>query len=427
MPSTRTHLFTPARLRSLGSLLSVLLVAAMFTGCIAVAPKDSGAPGVEPTKGPGDSMITWTETVPIVHLKGTPNDMGRQQGELLRERIRRYLTGFVIPYVDTKGGREMFDLAAGLLAEHFGDDERAEIAGIAAGAGIKPEDALLINTWMDVAAALAGREGQRYPFAGSLFAVDHNMVDEATGGLAGASFEVSTFNEAERPEPLLMVVHPERGKPYIRLALPGMIGALAGTNLDGVAFLANPVPGPLGLKPSLPFNMLCRRMLARSGSAEGAAGYLVESSVTTSHNVVLADSLDNVWAVECSAERVAIRKNRPHSDRDDGVHAMFCASHFVDPGMASQQVAPSVESLNRDQLLQAGYRDQARSGWTFGPKGFTETIHGSSIQRNVTTHVVFEPQTGTVIFGSMADAVPGRMHALSPNKTYGVLAPDVVR
>ena len=432
MAFTRNLFNFSASMRKAAALLVSLAFLALAVSC-AKPTVESTEPRVTTSdvKGPGESVLTLVHNIPIVHLKGSAAELGRQQGQLLRERIQKYVTGFVLPYVETKGGREMFDMAARLLAEHLGDEERAELDGIAAGSGVKAEDVLLLNTYMDVAAALAGREGQHYPFAGSALGTDMALSKSAIDGprtpLAGGSFEVEIFNEVERPEPVLFVVHPVAGKPYTRIAMPGRIGAMAGSNLDGLAFYANPVPGPLGLKPTVPFGMLCRRMLATSGSTDTAAAFLVEHAATTSHNVLLADAQDHVWAVECSAERVAIRKNDPAEERVNGRHAVWCASHFVDGGMASQQVAPSVESLNRSQSMEASASRLAVSEGDYLPRKFGQTIVDSSLRRNVVSCVVFEPRTGTINFCSVSDPDFGTFRSLSRAETYGVLAPSVVR
>lgn len=370
----------------------------------------------------GNGVTTIVDgTVLVAHLKGSPSEIGKQHGQLLAERIGAMLDGYVLPYVTSRGGRDIFDVAAELLDAEFTDDERHELAGIAEGAGRDLKDILLLNTFLDVASSMSGREGQAFPFTGSVMAVDENGAKAQTP-MFGGTFEIAEFTNAKRPEPVVFVIHPQVGKPFCAVSYPGMVGAFAGQNLDGFGFMASQVPSALGMKPAQPFAVLCRRMIARCDTNESAVQLLLQSEFTTSHNVMLSDGNGKVWAVECAVERVAVRKNKTETSAQP---ILYCVNHFVDETMNSQQTAPTVESLQRERLLK---EDLAERGTNWSTDAFMQTLTKSSVARNLAATAVFFPQKHQFFVRLSSDGDESKpFHRLSPNLTYGVLAPELIR
>lgn len=370
----------------------------------------------------GNGVSTIVDgTVLVVHLKGQPEAIGKQHGALLKNEIAAVLSGYVWPYVESRGGREMFDIAAELLETQLTEDERAEMAGIAEGSGQDIKDILLLNTFLDVASSLSGREGQAFPFTGSVMAVD-SKGSRANTPMFGGTFEIAEFTGAKRPEPIVFTIHPHVGKPFTALSYPGMIGVFGGQNLDGFGFMASNVPSHLGLKPAQPFAILCRRMIHRCDNNESAVQLLLQSEFTTSHNLMLSDGNGNVWAVECAVERIAIRKNKSDAGEQS---TLFCVNHFVDGTMIGQQTAPTVESAQRERLL---LESAEKNGSTWSSDQVMRTLTNSSVKRNLAATVVFFPREHQLCVSVASDSDESKpFHRLTPNLTYGVLAPELIR
>ncbi len=363
------------------------------------------------------------DAIPTVHLMGSPREIGRQHGSMLATLISEVLDGYVLPYAESRGGRELFDVGAELLEEHLTDDEREEIRGIAEGSERSVEDILLLNTFLDTAAVLAGREGHSIPLQGAVMGVS-NMAMYTDAPVLGGTFETETVGVHSRPQSIVFVYPPEVGKPFITVSYPGMIGCYSGMNLDGVSLFAAAVPGPLGLNPSTPFSILCRRVLARTDTVEVAAEKVLHSDISTSHNLTIADNQERIWQLECSVERIVVRKNA--RGKTFGKHVFFCSNHFDDEDMECQQAPPTVASLRRVEKLQEARENLRDFYWR--PSSVIDAMREASIERNLSASVIFFPDSHTLYVSTAGDPDESKpFHPLTPNLTYGVLRPELAR
>jgi isopenicillin-N N-acyltransferase-like protein len=392
----------------------------MLTACGATVPTDGAdtpPPAAADVPAQGGLKVLVDDAVPVYHLRGTPTEIGGQHGELLRDQIVG-MRDFALYFAESKGGRQILDLAAEAMAPSLTVAESAEIDAIAAAAGLSRADVLLINAFLDAAGALAGREGNVFPVTGTTMAV-HGSLAAGRSPLVAGSIEISLPGAPTQPDPAIFVIHPAVGKPYVTVAMPGMIGALAGHNLDGLSIVGSPVSSPMGLVKAAPTAVLTRRILARCGDTGTAAKVIVNSRIASPHNLLIGDVTGKQWALECADGRMAIRK----SDVNETPGLIWATNHFLDPVMQDAQNPASVTSMTRgSKMTRFGARYPEGNGYTAAQ--LSQAARGASIGGKLQLIVVFDATDGEVTVAWAGDGTTPR--TLGSRETFGVLRPELV-
>ena len=168
------------------------------------------------------------EGLTILHLAGTPYEMGLQHGQAQVEPIRAILRR----YVDLAGTRwdqlVRLDEAAAHPDQYFGPDELDELRGIAAGAGVAPQAIIAHNLRL---------------YLGSNFGGVHFAISAGTDPAAGLLHAVNedltrSIKINDCLERTIQVRRPNTGHPYVTFGVAGQVGSLSGVNSEGVAVSA---------------------------------------------------------------------------------------------------------------------------------------------------------------------------------------------
>jgi len=229
--------------------LAVLLVVLVAAG---IHLWRAGArPDGPPATPPAGARLQLTDGIAVLRLAGPPRAKGRAHGVAMADRIRSELErirpsdpGLRDVAIETCGGR---------LLPFLPDAMRAELEGMAEGAGITVAEALYLNTRFELASfRLAG---------GGLRPAD--LLGEAA---VGPGPEVCRRFATERvvdglTTTLVVTVHEDRDPPLVLVGLPGMIGGLAGLRGE-VAGAICPVPGQVSpVLNGLVWPLLLRQLL----------------------------------------------------------------------------------------------------------------------------------------------------------------------
>lgn len=218
----------------------------------------------------------------MLHTGGTPYEEGFQHGSLLRDRVRAcfldvWRDGFF-------RGSPLFPAwiwrAYAFLNRRFlSPDDRAELRGLADGAGMRYSDVLVMNSQgpLEIAHAWLG--------ACSQFAVG--------GRLVGRTLDTLGFGRLHRYE-MLQVHHPARGFPYLTPGYAGkVLDAISGWNARGLHVSQDvaeaPRPNPLGMYSGA----LMRRVAQYCATLDEAARLLASTRMAAAaKHVLLADGRD---------------------------------------------------------------------------------------------------------------------------------------
>ena len=371
--------------------LLILLIALMsWLSPVAQAP---AAPiTANPSASVGEGWLESRQGFRVLHLGGSPYEMGYQHGVLLRDAIRARLgdglwggivqDGQVSPFLLL---RHAHQTESGIPSEY-----REEMAGVAAGAGVSYSDVLVLNTCRDLVArpwpgeslhnllltlsppfvppaVLPGaliEPGQEARFAPS------SVVSrgELQGAIAvfGAATEDGQLLQAAgfappapHPQQLAAIIYqPQEGCSYVCVVAPGTVGCEVGLNEEQIAVTALPSPSRDSSLEAVPLAFVLRDVLQDAGDIPRALTILASGGRTTGHNVLLGDGKrPDAQAMELSTRLHAVFE--AHND------FVVRTNHFLDHDLAETQSSVSWwqedESwAHLEQLLKALESDYGR-------------------------------------------------------------------
>jgi len=229
----------------------------------------------------------WLESIDgylVLHVKGTPYEMGAQHGALLKDHIGdnlRYLLD-VKHLTKTKLGQLPFSPKAAIgsiikFQEPFVPQKYfEEIAGLAAGSGIDREELRVANFIPEL-------------FHCSGFAVMNSATKDGTlyhGRVLDYSVDWQLQNHA-----LLLVAEPAGGVPFVNVTYAGFIGCVTGMNAESIS-VGEMGGGGLGHWQGMPMALLVREALA-AHDLDGAIAVFRDHPRTCQYFYVVTDGKTN--------------------------------------------------------------------------------------------------------------------------------------
>lgn len=261
----------------------------------------------------GDHLESYLEIYQgqsVLHLKGSPYELGYQHGRLLKKQIEGNVKQFVDDYLMANQEHPQikpFIASLPSILTYVPMDYQQELKGLADGAGIPYEKILLLNlipemfhcTGLTVSGkATANRE--LYHVRVLDYAVGKNLQHTA----------------------VLMVVEPEGKIPFMNVSYAGFIGCITGMNLQKIAL------GELGGKGyghwnGMPMAFLLRYILERAVHLEDVKSLLTSLPRTCEYYYVFSDGKNNesfgVYATEQQLGYMA--PGMPHALFDSSLNA----------------------------------------------------------------------------------------------------------
>ncbi len=224
----------------------------------------------------------------VLHLKGTPYEMGFQQGTLLRDHIR----GLVRYLFDVKAKEFQKELKVNVAGLDVTPDPRGIIAGIARGqrefipprffeelkgvadgAEMDEQDIIVANFIPEMfhcsGFALAGkatRDGTLYHGRVLDYGVDWRLQDHA----------------------VVTVAEPDGKLPFVNVTFAGFVGCVTGMNARSVS-IGEMGGGGLGHWAGVPMALLVRMALEEAGTLDEAVSIFRDSPRTCEYYYVIAD------------------------------------------------------------------------------------------------------------------------------------------
>ncbi len=324
----------------------------------------------------------------ILHLKGSPYEMGYQQGVLLSEGVEKithdYVAKllFVMMSLDISGYDlgVLWTLIRKILVElcllnekYIPEPYRLEMQGVADGAGdnVTYEDVLLLNEAIDVLMSsvyfLAFTLGELISipliiieFLGDLFE-DFPPVSSATtdasshlslpmgcnefavfgeGTTDGRLFHGRDFMFANagilQDYTLMRVAEPDEGYPFISSTAPGFVGLYDGMNIHGISIGTDMGPS----RDNIPFKgaegtlFVCRDVVQYASTLDEGIEKVRDAPRGSSWDYVISDGkIPDAAVLETSAHFVEVR--RPQDKYPDQVEEEPCliaaTNHYIHP------------------------------------------------------------------------------------------------
>jgi predicted choloylglycine hydrolase len=277
----------------------------------------------------------------VLHLKGSPREMGLAHGRLLKEMLPEVKTYIqqIAPYLFQNYLRQ-----EGIIAKiegYVGPDILEEIQGITDGSegAIGYEDLLLLNSPLYIL----------YNF-GNLFGLvgcsSFAAFGEATADgrlLVGRNLDWSAMSFSQK-YPVVLIYEPKGKTAFVSFGYPGIVGVLTGMNSYGVmAAIHVDLSTELSLDGvDILFGL--RRVMEEAKNLAEAEQILINLPRSTGGNVVLASAGDvNASVFEFSTLHYALR--RP----ENGI--IWETNNYQDPVMQTYEAAAVAGSSWRYQRL----------------------------------------------------------------------------
>ena len=231
----------------------------------------------------------WLERIDgydVLHLKGTPREMGFQHGALLRDKVRSNMHNIL----DVKGETALVEVAGlkvkprhgieliiGIQEKYVPKKYFDELEGLAEGSGLKVADA---------------RAGNFIPelFHCSGFAIANSATKDGTlyhGRVLDYAIDWSLQEHA-----VLVVAEPDGGIPFVNVTYAGFIGSVTGMNAEHVS-VGEMGGGGLGLWTGVPMAFLVREALEKGKDLETAISVFRDNRRTCQYFYVVADGKTN--------------------------------------------------------------------------------------------------------------------------------------
>lgn len=280
---------------------------------------------------------TTSRVFPHLELRGTHREVGRQHGEALRELIRGHLD-LILRQASRKSGltRESSLRWARAFAPHverYSPGFMEEIHGVAEGAGVEPDEAMLLQVRQEV--THLGRLGH---VALECTGVAVSGAWTASGGTFAAQNADLSGDIEDVGAVLTFAV---TGKTAIVMMVPAGQISYIGMSALGMSANGNFL-NSTGWRAGYPRYLLTRLALEQP-SVKAAVEAILVPPRASSRNVLLADASGQIADVETTAEEHAVLWG-------DGrfVHA----NHYLAPELAAHEKS-SPEYMRNTRARQA--------------------------------------------------------------------------
>eukprot|EP01121_Diplochlamys_sp_Union-15-3_P011240 TRINITY_DN3231_c0_g3_i2.p1 TRINITY_DN3231_c0_g3~~TRINITY_DN3231_c0_g3_i2.p1 ORF type:complete len:430 (-),score=64.57 TRINITY_DN3231_c0_g3_i2:65-1327(-) len=364
--------------------LSVLvLLIFLFTSCFSL-PADSpcsGSPNLLPV-GSDLSFVASTSNgklyqaksveppLNVLHVSGTPYQMGFAHGTLLKTQIQTLVPdvlNYIYSQVDSaidflpewiRKVIEEYGVAAALDAEHLATEAYTpqyffdEIRGIADGSGVDYDELIQIHMFPELIKAscsMVGASGSAIAKTnGTLYQL--RALDWSTDG----PFQLF---------PQVLVYHPDNGHPFSILSWAGFIGAISGYSSAPIGICEKVWLSYNGSDSrfGIPFHFLLRDILQFDKTIDDSLSRIINADRTCSIWIGLGDPVNKFRAVQYSYDYVNIYndKNFPeyknHPRMDGLVYVDKHVQPSTNPCLSSllQQHYGSIDALTMFQHITA--------------------------------------------------------------------------
>jgi hypothetical protein len=234
----------------------------------------------------GKGWLEHVDGYPVLHLKGTPYEMGYQHGALLKDSVRRNMHNLLhvkgdqtlVEFAGMKlKPRHVIDIIVRIQNKHVPKKYFDELDGLAAGSGLKAADIRAANFIPELfhcsGFALmnsATKDGTLYHGRVLDYAVDWGLQEHA----------------------VIIVTEPEGGIPFVNISYAGFVGCVTGMNAKSVSIGEMGGRG-LGHWAGVPMAFLVREALEKGDTLDKAIAVFRDNPRTCQYYYVLADGKIN--------------------------------------------------------------------------------------------------------------------------------------
>lgn len=280
----------------------------------------------------GKSWMSHREGLPVVHLQGSPFEIGYAHGVLLQDQMHtleneflQMIQGYVPRHWVMEALKNYIIYRNRHLSDFVSEKYRMEIFGTTLGCpDIHPEEGSFYNRLLNYHAAhdvsylmidnpLVARAGC------TAFGAWGNATE--SGHLfTGRNFDWEAAEVFSRDRVVIMC-EPDGGIPFISLSWAGMAGVVSGMNRAGISVTINGAPSSLPSETATPVAMVARDVLQMSHNLNEALNIISNARAFVSTLWLVGSKTDGRFVVvEKTPEKTNVRE--PEGD------TIVSANHF---------------------------------------------------------------------------------------------------
>jgi len=322
-----------------------------------------------PERETAGGRLTYVDDVPVMFLSGSPEDLGRQQAELVGGTIAPLL-GITRDVVAQHGYQRIWPFVAAtsrVLLKNAPEAHQQELEAFAAG-GQLDRDGLYVGNSLVELRRIGGC---------STFVV---LPRRSASGelLFGRNFDFPAFGVLDRLS-CVLVVRPTGKRAFVSVGYPGLIGVLSGMNDAGLTVATMDVyesadGAPIFDPSGVPLALTYRRILEECATVAEAEQLLRSTKITTFMNLAVADR-ERAAVFELTPATVGMR---PPQDE-----LLACTNHFQLDGLRTDPQCRRIKTLN-------GLRSRSKK---FTLQDVERTLHDVNQGEITIQSMVFEPST----------------------------------
>jgi len=313
-------------------LLITLLLIATAAGCGRVVT----------TPQPVNGTLETINGFYVLHVWGSPAEMGRAHGTLLKTQIANLIQGYLINGLVKDFGIPwaMIVQFARFYEAGMPEDFKAELHGIAEGAGIDYDEVLVGQLIVDLTAlAVASATIESSSFLAKGGATSGEVV------IHGANIEWADYNNALRDNLVIIYYEPSEGNKLVSLSYAGGAGVLIGMNEKHIATSVTAINAGASFE-GIAMTANLRRMLQYSNNLSEAADNLISIDRTCGYTVpVSCGNPEGIFVMELSPKHFMKREAGT-------LEVLVSTNHFISEEMIPYQLITSdVNSTRRWETL----------------------------------------------------------------------------
>lgn len=290
-----------------------------------------------PVNAKEKAYVEEIEGTTVLHVKGTPYEMGYQHGALLREEVRASSQAF--DDLLELGEKEMWipvfvfnfllDVVYRRCAPYIPDRYKRELEGLADGAGVDLRKLRRVHVVSEVT--------ERGCSVFSVFGdatVDGKMYH-------GRNFDW-VMEAGMQDHPVVVLYEPEGQIRFASAGYTGMIGVLSGMNMEGIAIGQIGAVNKDSRSAAVPLMFLMRQVLEEAHNVEEATEIIRTARRGAGYNYIVGDAkVPEARAYETCAHHCAVfTDNDPAETVEYAIpikDAVFRADEAMDPTVRRTQ------------------------------------------------------------------------------------------
>ncbi len=285
------------------------------------------------------TQFIHTDPLPLIKVKGTHREMGRQIGEACREQIQHHLqntrdlidTTYETLELDWEGARMQARKYIPFAQERY-PEYVEEMKGISEGANVEFDDVGVVNALEAVTSDAL--------HLSKCTSVAVNETNTADGHVLLGHNE--DWIPEDEPDVFLVHAEPKTDPPFLAMTYGALIPNI-GFNAFGIAQCCDSVY-PTDSRIGIPRLLVSRAVLSARTPTEAMRQILIPHRAA-GYNHLLAHESGEIYSVEVSSRKFAILYAQ------DGF--MAHTNHYLDPGMQMVEYEPDEMISTRVRYLRA--------------------------------------------------------------------------